>query len=128
MHLRTLLLTTGLLWCCFSTAGAQSLSSATPSLAVALPGSEEGANDIVADALYSDRENRLLFIDFEQLSVNLKNVVVRDREGQVLLDEEVTSLPVDAIFELDLSAYLPGTYRLELHGYTGVIRRTFQVE
>lgn len=128
MHLKTLLLTTGLLWYCVSTAGAQSLSSAVPSLAVALSGSDEGADDIAADALYSDRENELLFIDFEQLSVNLKNVVLRNQEGQILFEEEVINLPVDAIYELDLSAYLPGTYRLELHGYTGVIRRAIQVE
>lgn len=128
MHLKTLLLTTGLLWCCFSTAGAQSLSSATPFLAVALPGGEEDANDIAGDALYSDRENQLLYIDFEQLPVNLKKVVVRNQAGQLLLEEEVTGLPVDAIYELDLSAYLAGTYRLELHGYAGVIQRSFQID
>ncbi len=125
MHLKTLLLTTGLLWCCFLPAGAQSLSTATPSLAVALPGGEE---DAPADAFYSDRDNQLLFIDFAQLSVNLENVVVRNQAGKVLFEEEVTGLPVDAIYELDLSVYTPGAYRVELHGYTDVIRRTIQVE
>ncbi len=73
---------------------------------------------------FADQENRTFYIDFENLSVNLSNIVVKDVLGGVVFKDEVSNLPVDTIYELDMSRMAAGTYNIELCSYTGVIRKT----
>lgn len=75
-------------------------------------------------AFYADQENKTFFIDFENLNVNLSDIVVKDVLGGVVFKDEVSGLPVDTIYELDLSRMKSGTYDIELRSYTGVIRKT----
>ncbi len=75
-------------------------------------------------AFYADQESKTIFIDFENLNVNISNIVVKDILGGVVFKAEVSSLPVDTIYELDMSRMNPGTYEIELRSYTGVIRKT----
>ncbi len=75
-------------------------------------------------AFYADQENKTYFIDFENLNVNLSNIVVKDVLGGVVFKDEVANLPVNTIYELNLSRMAPGTYDIELRSYTGVIRKT----
>ncbi len=74
-------------------------------------------------AFYTDQESKTYFIDFENLSVNLSDIVVKNAQGKVVFKDEVASLPVNTIYELDLSRMSSGEYEIELHSYTGVIRK-----
>ena len=125
MHFKCLFLSIGFLWGFLSIAHTQSLPAQSVARSVALnPALENEA----ADAFFRDGENELLFIDFEKLPVNLKKVLIRDRSGAVLLQEDVFELPVDAIYEVDLGALAPGAYRIELHAYTEVYHRILRVD
>lgn len=73
--------------------------------------------------LYADEENKLYYIDFENLKVNLSDVVVKNANGEVLLKDNVFDLPVNTIYELDFSKYQPGTYEIELRSFTNIIRK-----
>ncbi len=74
-------------------------------------------------SIYADMDSRTYFIDFEQLAVNVNEVLVIDAEGNVVWQEEVYDLPVNSIYELDFSAYKSGQYTIELQAFTGVIRK-----
>jgi hypothetical protein len=74
--------------------------------------------------LYADAENQLYYIDFEKLRVNLNAVVLRDEQGNMVLEDEVFDLPVNTIYELDFSKLPAGKYFLELRSFSGVIRET----
>ncbi len=74
-------------------------------------------------AFYADQESKTYFIDFENLSVNLSDIIVKDAQGKVVFKDEVATLPVNTIYELDLSRMSSGEYEIELRSYTGVIRK-----
>lgn len=74
-------------------------------------------------SIYADAESSTYFIDFEQLAVNVNEVLVIDQTGNVVWQEEVYDLPVNSIYELDFSAYDDGNYTIELQAFTGVIRK-----
>ncbi len=78
--------------------------------------------------LYADEENKLYYIDFELLSVNVSDIVVKDSSGKVLIQEKVFDLPVNTIYELDFSAYAPGNYMIELRSFTDVIRKQIRIK
>jgi hypothetical protein len=77
-------------------------------------------------SIFADQDNAIYFIDFEQVAVNLNEIVVKDQAGQVLWQDEVFDLPVNTIYELDFSSYQTGEYLIELKAYTGVIRKRVQ--
>ena len=72
---------------------------------------------------YSDEDNRVLFIDFDNIDFNLSDIVVKNTDGEVLLKDDVLNLPVDTIYELDFSAFNSGIYQVELRSFTGVIKK-----
>ena len=74
--------------------------------------------------IFTDQTSKTYFIDFERLNVILSGIVVKDVLGGVVFKDEVANLPVDTIYELNLSRMSPGTYDIELQSYTGVIRKT----
>lgn len=74
--------------------------------------------------IFADQTNKTFFIDFERINVNLSGIVVKDILGGVVFKDEVANLPVDTIYELNLSRMSPGTYDIELQSYTGVIKKT----
>ncbi len=73
--------------------------------------------------LYADEENKLFYIDFEALSVNLSEIVVRKENGEIVLTDKVFDLPVNTIYELDFSQYPAGKYEIELRTFVGCIRK-----
>ena len=77
-------------------------------------------------AIYADAESATYFIDFEQLAINLNDIVVKDDSGNVVWREEVFDLPVNTIYELDFSQFNAGEYLVELRAYTGVIRKVIE--
>ncbi len=72
-------------------------------------------------SFYMDDENKVLFIDFETIPVNLSEVVIRNRDGKVLWKDELWKLPVNSIYEVDLSAFPAGNYEVELKTFTGAM-------
>lgn len=77
---------------------------------------------------YVDQESKTYFIDFESLTVNLNSVVVKNASGAVLMEEQVSNLPVNSIYEINLGKYGPGDYQIELHTLTGVMRKSLAVK
>jgi hypothetical protein len=79
-------------------------------------------------SFFVDEEAKIYYIDFEAINVNLSSVVLKNASGKVLMEENVVDLPVNTIYELDLSSYQPGTYEVELRSYTDTIRRKITVK
>lgn len=74
-------------------------------------------------SIYSDAENKLYYIDFETLKVNVSDVLVRNEKGDMVWKDNVFNLPVNTIYELDFSHFKAGTYEIELRTFTGSIRK-----
>ena len=90
-----------------------------------LPSTSELNSSLDEDwTVYADDENKIFYIDFENLTVNLNDIIVRNEKGSVVLRDEVFDLPVNTIYEVDLSAHPAGNYYIELRAFTGVIRKT----
>ncbi len=74
--------------------------------------------------VFLDEENRVCYIDFEALPINLTDVLVkRSQSGEVVWREEVFDLPVNTIYELDFEKLGTGEFEVELRSFAGVIRR-----
>jgi len=81
-----------------------------------------------AFSFFKDETSNFYYIDFESIDINLNEIVVKDEKGNVVLEEGVSDLPVDTIFELDCSEYQNGKYVVELHSYTAVLRKPFSLD
>ena len=79
------------------------------------------------ESIYSDAENQVFYIDFERLSMNLSDIVVRRHDGEIILKEDVFELPVNTIYEIDFSQFGAGNYEIELRSFTGVLRRSVSI-
>ena len=80
--------------------------------------------EVASKSFYADADNQTFFIDFQSLNVNLNAIVVKDASGAVVLDEKVFDLPVDTIYELDLSKFKSGRYKVELQSFSKVIQKS----
>lgn len=78
-------------------------------------------------SLFLNEETKTYYIDFEPIQVNISEIVLKNASGAVLYRENVSGLPVNAIYELDMSRYSPGAYRIELHTFIGVLGKDIQV-
>jgi len=74
-------------------------------------------------SFYSDDESKTYFIDFEKLSFNLSEIVVKDAAGAIVVREDVLDLPVNTIFELDFSEFESGKYLIELRSFKGMLKK-----
>jgi len=79
-------------------------------------------------SIFSDDENQTYFIDFEKINVNLSEIAVTNKQGEVIFKDEVYDLPVNSIYELDTSEFGSGDYVVELRTYTGVIKKDISVD
>jgi hypothetical protein len=79
--------------------------------------------------LFKDQDVRVFYIDFELLSSNIKDVKIVEHNGSIAFQEDVSAEEVNAIYEVNYAKYTPGTYKLELHTYSGkVLNSTFVIE
>ena len=79
-------------------------------------------------SIFTDSENRMLYIDFEKINVNLSNITVKDLEGKILFkDETLWQLPVNTIYEIDFSKFPKGNYVIELKTFTNVIKKNVMI-
>lgn len=72
---------------------------------------------------YLDSDSKTYYIDFETISVNLSDVQVYNEKGDLVIKDELWSLPVNTIYELNLGDVEPGKYKIELRTFTGKITR-----
>jgi len=79
-------------------------------------------------SFFLDEENKLCFIDFETLKVNLSDVIVKNQDGEVLFKDEVFDLPVNTIYEIDFTEIGTGEFDIELRSFTGTMRRSVTIE
>lgn len=108
-----------------------SLFSQTTAKGISLSDSESIAPLTIlkdASSIYSDDENQTYFIDFEKLSFNLSDIVVKNEEGEIVFKEDVYDLPVNSIYELDASEFAKGKYVMELRSFTGVIKKSISID
>lgn len=78
-------------------------------------------------SVYADEENKLYYVDFESLSINISDIVVKRQDGEIVLQEEVFDLPVNTIYEIDFNQFGDGTYDIELRSFTQVLSRTVTI-
>ncbi len=86
------------------------------------------SNPIEKWSLYTDSETSTCFVDFESIAVKLNEVVVENSEGEIVFREDVSDIPVDAIYEIDFSRFEKGAYSINLHYYTGVLSKIIKIE
>jgi hypothetical protein len=79
-------------------------------------------------SIFTDKQNNMVYVDFEKIDVNLSGVSVRDNSGQIVFkDETVWQLPVNTIYEVDLSKYPKGEYTVELKTFTSSLKKKVTV-
>lgn len=74
-------------------------------------------------SFFLDEQSQVYFIDFESLPVTLSEIIVKDQKGKVKMEDDVSALPVNTIYELSYSDLSPGIYDVELHSYSKIMRR-----
>ena len=79
-------------------------------------------------SFYKDEENQLYYIDFEKINFNLSEILVKNDKGEVLIQDDVLDLPVNTIYEIDLSEYGTGNYEVELRSFTKIIRKEVDIK
>ncbi len=79
-------------------------------------------------SFFVDDENKVYYIDFETIPVNLADIVIKNDDGEVILQDNLYDLPVNTIYEIDTTDYAVGKYHIELRSYTGVIRKDIEVK
>lgn len=72
---------------------------------------------------FLDKENKVYFIDFETINVNLSDIKILNEKGDIVLADKLWDLPVDTIYEVNLRDFKPGNYKIELRSYTGLIQK-----
>jgi Domain of unknown function (DUF3244) len=79
-------------------------------------------------SIFTDKQNNMVYVDFEKINVNLSGVSVRDNAGQIVFkDDSVWQLPVNTIYEVDLSKFPKGEYTIELKTFTSSLKKKVSV-
>jgi hypothetical protein len=76
---------------------------------------------------YLDEENKVYYIDFETINVNLSDIKVINEAGEVVLNDTLWNLPVNTIYELDMKEMKPGRYIIQLGTYTGFLQKDLKI-
>lgn len=77
---------------------------------------------------YEDAPRQRTYLDFEAIGVHLESITVTSATGEVMWTDDLSTLPVDVIYEVDYSTYPKGEYTLTLNSLTGQLTRTITVE
>lgn len=88
----------------------------------------DNADDLTKTVFFIDGENQVLFIDFEALEEDLEEIrVVND--DKIIYTENVTELPMNTIYEVDLKQYEKGVeHRILLKTNFGILAKTFTIK
>ena len=83
--------------------------------------------EIPADALFVDAEEQTLFIDLERIKYNVKEISLASPDGNLVFQKDVTSLPVDAILEINYAHFSKGKYLLEVTTYVQRMHKSISI-
>ncbi len=75
-----------------------------------------------------DPDGNICFIDFMKIDGYAKQLVVKDENGNVVLDEAVWELPENTMYELDYDDYKSGKYTVEIQTYKTAIKQKIEVK
>ena len=82
----------------------------------------------LSEIFYNDNENQLLFIDFQAIEdqVSQLNILKND---ELMMEDDVSDLPANTIYELNLEVLREGNYTIELVCGQGIkIRKEIVIE
>ena len=68
---------------------------------------------------YNDFENHYIFVDFETITDDLIRINLL-RDDKLMMEDDVTDLPGNAIYELNTDLFRKGNYTIELITLQGV--------
>jgi len=74
--------------------------------------------DTYRKAVYQSDDNTKVFIDFSEIPVNIKSIQVLNSKGNVFLNKVVYELPVNSLYEIDLTNFLDNDLVLEIQTFT----------
>lgn len=74
-------------------------------------------------SVFVDADNQVYYIDFENFTMTISEVIVRNAQGETVLQDQVFDLPVNTIYEIDFSELPRGRYEIELRAITGLLRK-----
>jgi hypothetical protein len=109
--------------------------SASTSNAIAASGTVDWANfekELHKDdwSFHTNKENKLLYIDFENLGGKMSRLVMKSAKEQVVVeDNHLFDLPINTIYEVNLENLERGSYFVELYTYDHkVIKKEISVQ
>lgn len=79
-------------------------------------------------SFFVDDESHIYYIDFEKINVNLNDIKVINEAGETVMEDQLYDLPVNTIYELDLSGYPSGIYSVELRSFTGLTKKEITIK
>lgn len=77
--------------------------------------------------LFEDQIEKSFYIDFDSFNLNLKQVLIKNIQGDVIYSQKVYELPVDAIYELNFSEFPSGYYTIEVHSFINVFSKSVEL-
>ena len=84
--------------------------------------------DFTETIFFTDPENQLFYIDLEATGEEISLLVIK-QENKVVIEEDVTKLPENSIFEVNLKLLKQDTpYILELTTSFGVLTKEFSLK
>jgi Domain of unknown function (DUF3244) len=69
-------------------------------------------------AVYADENNRKFYIDLEKIHILLDKITVVDEKDNVVYNDNLWNLTPNTIYEIDMTAFEAGKYRLEFISLT----------
>ncbi len=69
-------------------------------------------------AIYQSDDRTKVFIDFNEIPVNLKSIQILNSKGDVFLNKVVFDLPVNSLYEIDLTDFPGSDLVLEIQTFT----------
>ena len=103
-----------LLLCAFSAIHANNGNPANPDVSATAE-----TNYSLDRIFYNDFENHYVFVDFETITDDVTQVNLL-RDDQLMMEDVVTDLPGNAIYELNTDLFRAGNYTIELITLQGV--------
>lgn len=79
-------------------------------------------------AFYADKENATVFIDFEEIEDTATQLEIISENDEVLLTEDLTNVPFNTIYELDVAFLNSGKYSIRIKTYNETINKTLDVK
>ena len=75
-------------------------------------------SDTYQKAVYQSDDGTKVFIDFNEIPVNLKSIQVLNSNGDIFVNKVVFELPVNSLFEIDSTEFPGADLVLEIQTFT----------